>query len=315
MKQPLLAVACALMALGLGAQRTIHVSPEGSGNGSSWQLATNLHAALAEASLDDVLWLRSGTYLTSASDDRNEAFEVPPGIQILGGFSGSEQAASRRDPVRQPTILTGEIGTPDAHDNAYTILLLRGDHSATTIDGITIQRAYANGAGGPGEATRAGGGVLVHADRPGTSSTPSFVNCTFAENYARDGGAVYIDGRAALASPSFIACTFRQNEADLDGGAVYNDARRHGLVAPSFTDCQFTGNTANYGGAVFNQATKGEVQARFVDCTFGGNHAYVRGVSLYSIDHQGKSEATLLHCAFDDVETGTAQSSTLARQD
>ena len=298
MNKPLLVVACAFGALQLQAQTTLHVSPDGTADGSSWSQPTSLHSALKQAAAGDQLWLQAGTYAVSQAADRAVAFEVPPGVKLLGGFSGSEKSANQRNPAKQPTILSGEIGTQARHDNAYTILSLEGDHSRTTVDGVTLQGAYANGAGGPAAASRAGGAVHISTGAPRGQSAPSFVNCIFVGNYARDGGAVYIDGRAGTAKPNFIACTFRQNEADLDGGAVYSDARRRGQVNPTFTDCVFAGNVANYGGAVFNQATKGTSIPRFANCTFDANKAYVRGAALYSIDHQGRSEVQLTDCTF-----------------
>ena len=321
MNTPLLAVACALLATGLSAQRTLYVAPAGSGDGATWATAAQLHGALARARAGDQLWLAAGTYFTSATDDRREHFAVPAGVAVLGGFAGKENAAAKRDPAKHRTVLSGAIGTGARTDNAYTVLALHGDHSATTLDGLIVEGAYANGAGAPAAPARAGGGLHIAVGAPKTVSSPTIVNCEFAGNFARDGAAVYIDGRGGEARPSFVGCAFRQNEADLDGGAVYNDARRHGLVAPSFTGCTFDGNVANYGGAVFDQATKGTCTPKYSECAFAGNHAYVRGAALYSIDHQGSAESLLVGCTFVDGDDahgaaadGGGRSTTAARE-
>jgi len=184
MNKPLLAVVCVFMSLGLNAQRTLFVSPTGSGDGSSWVSSSSLHNALQSAESGDQLWLQEGTYLTASDANRNVYFDVPAGVRLLGGFAGREKNASARNPRDQKTILSGEIGKKERSDNA-----------------------------------------------------------------ARDGGGVYIDGSSGKAKPSFVNCTFRKNEADLDGGAIYNDGRRRGEASPSLVDCTFESNVANYGGA------------------------------------------------------------------
>ncbi len=315
MNKPLLAVACVLLGstASLSAQNTLFVSPTGLGDGSSWNSSATLTTALSRATAGDQIWLATGTYFTSATGDRAAAFTVPSGVSLLAGFSGSEKTAAKRNPAANPAILSGEIGSSARHDNAYTILILSGSTSETHLDGLTLRGAYANGAGAPGDAKRAGGAALVNTEGPGGTSSPVFSNCTFEANYARDGGGVYIDARAGTAAPTFVACTFRQNEADLDGGAIYNDGRRHGKATPSFVDCIFEGNVANYGGAIFNQATKGTSSPKLAGCNFRGNHAYVRGASLYNIDHQGLSRPTLVNCNFEDLLQGDEASDGLAR--
>ena len=313
MNTPLLA-ACALLGGSLHAQATLYVAPEGVADGSSWTAAASLHDALAAARPGDAVYVKTGTYLTSATGDRAASFVVPDGVRVLGGFRGDESDDRHRDPVAFETVLSGEVGTPERSDNAYTVVRLTSAGDATVVDGFTITGGYADGAGGSADPRRAGGGALVDLLRPGHAAAPRFVDCVFAANYARDGGGVYVSGRAGAAAPTFEACTFRDNEADLDGGAVYVDGRRHGEASPVLTDCRFEGNVANYGGAVFNQATGGTTHPRLTRCRFTANRAYVRGATLYAIDHRGDSEAEIDACVFDepaDVRPGAT--SPLAR--
>ena len=300
MNTPLLAAACALVGGSLHAQATLHVAPEGAADGSSWTAPANLHDALAAARPGDVLYVKTGTYLTSVAGDRTASFVVPDGVRVLGGFRGDESDDRHRDPIAFETVLSGEIGAPERADNAYTVVRLTGAGQATVLDGFTVTGGYADGAGGSADPRRAGGGALVELERPGHTTAPRFVDCVFAANYARDGGGVYISGRAGSATPTFVTCTFRDNEADLDGGAIYVDGRRHGEASPELTDCRFEGNVANYGGALFNQATGGTAHPRLTRCRFTTNRAYVRGATLYAIDHRGDSDTQLDACVFDE---------------
>ena len=118
--------ACALYGVALAAQSTLFVTPNGKGDGSSWSAAADLHAALKAARPGQAVWLAAGTYPTSTSDNRETSFRIPAGVRVLGGFSGSETVESQRKPKGAATILTGEIGTSDPHDNAYTVVRISG---------------------------------------------------------------------------------------------------------------------------------------------------------------------------------------------
>lgn len=314
MNTPLFAAACALAGGSLHAQATLHVAPDGAADGSSWAAPASLHGALASASPGDVLYLKAGTYVTSPEGDRAVSFRVPDGVRVLGGFRGDEADEDHRDPVAFAAVLSGEIGSPDREDNAYTVAHLSGVGTGTVLDGLTLIGGYASGAGGSADPRRAGGGLLVDLARPGGTTAPQIIDCVFAANYARDGGGAYVSGRAGVAKPTFEGCTFRDNEADLDGGAMFVDGRRHGVASPTLTECRFEGNVANYGGAVFNQATGGTTHPRLVKCGFARNRAYVRGATLYAIDHRGSAAPLLEGCVFDEP-TGVrpADASALAR--
>ena len=108
------------------------VTPDGTGDGSSWGQAANLHAALANANCS-ALWLREGTYKPVsdadskaavdayvASDDdglltSNQAkyFAVTRPVMVYGGFRGDESSLPDRSGVNPATtILSGDINAP-----------------------------------------------------------------------------------------------------------------------------------------------------------------------------------------------------------
>lgn len=313
MNIPLLAVAGTLLSGSLLAQNTLYVSPTGTGAGNSWTSSASLSSALQKAKPGDQVWLQQGTYPTSLDGNRDVYFDVPTGVRLLGGFTGREKDASSRNPRDNKTILSGEIGAKEKSDNAYTVVRLADASSSTTLDGLTITSAYANGHGPTADPRRAGGGLLIQVTKPEQFTQPTLINCIIEGNYARDGGGVYIDGRSGAAKPSFVNCTFRQNEADLDGGGIYNDGRRRGEASPHFVDCTFEQNVANYGGAIFNQATKGESHPQLTTCNFRDNHAYVRGETLYSIAHQGQNRPVIIDCVFEEFDQERKLESTVAR--
>lgn len=282
------------------AQNNFFVTPEGSGSGKSWDDACAIQTALARAVEGDEIWLKKGTYLTSSGTDRNEAFILQSNVSLYGGFEGTESKRSQRSLEPQQTVLSAEIGTNKKHDNGYTVLIIEKSALDVSIDGLTFNGGYASGAGPIADPKRAGGAVLIKSDKEQTASRVAFMNCVFQNNYARDGGAVYIDGRAAQQTLTFEKCEFVRNEADLDGGAVYCDARKNGNISPDFSKCKFTGNTANYGAVIFTQASKGKCNPELYDSHFSKNFAYVKGQSLFSVAHKGEAEPIVQNCVFDN---------------
>lgn len=85
------------------------VSPDGTGNGTSWDQAnSNLSGAvkLNEISQHDI-WMKEGVY---HGDDQNEnyCYYINKGVTITGGFAGTETNVNQRDPKNHPTIIDGD---------------------------------------------------------------------------------------------------------------------------------------------------------------------------------------------------------------
>ena len=80
------------------------------------------------------------------------------------------------------------------------------------------------------------------------------INCTFKENHAFRGGAMYYG--------SAVDCTFINNQADAFGGALYYG---------SAMNCTFTNNQASSGHQMGNGGAM--IHGSAVNCTFSGNYA------------------------------------------
>lgn len=128
---------------------------------------------------------------------------------------------------------------------------IANDDSAPFVTDCTISNSACHG----------GGAVYDSGTNSGASST--YVNCTFANNYARGaGGASWSWGNSA---PSYINCTFRGNGTNGQGGAI----GMYG-VNSKIVNCLFTGNTAYGGAALYIDYF---CSPSIVNCTFSGNVA------------------------------------------
>jgi hypothetical protein len=230
-----------------------YVSTAGGGDCSSWGQACTLSTALASATSGDEVWVKSGTYTGPVS--------LVNGVKMIGGFAGSETAASQSNPASNETILDG--GDSDR------AVLSESNASSTLLRGFTIQNGDDDGMEG-------GGGLSI------TDSSAMFVQCTFKDNVAAYfGGAVAIRGSSA---PVFVNCTFKDNGTGsggsvqpLGGGAVFIHDGSAG-----FTNCLFHDNKAGEGGAVLLV----DGSAAFKDCTIAENEATI-GFGGGLFDEQG----------------------------
>lgn len=275
-------IAILLSATFAQAQNIIFVAPSKSGDGKSWKTATNdLQAALKTAKKGTEIWVAEGIYTPTEGRNRNESFEIKEGVQLLGGFAGTEKSLTERKVELHPTILSGNIGKADNNDNSYNVVAMLNVTAATVLDGFIVSNGYADGNGQSGDRTRSGGGLFIQAEK---SANPTIKNCVFMDNFAKDGGAVYVKARnGATASPTFKNCNFDSNSADLDGGAVNLDGRAKGQNNTVFTACNFEHNKGNYGGAIFCYGLNGECVPTLENCQMAENAAYVKGGAIFQI--------------------------------
>lgn len=301
----------------------IYVTPDGDGDGSSWENATSeLHYAASVASDGNTqIWVKSGTYYGDSKDDKG-AFCIYPRNRIYGGFSGNESPefdVDNRDIDANPTILDGE---------SQRRVIYQSDHFSNSAyslwDGFTIQ----NGSAGSGGAiylcsnsyfynckfidnSAVGqGGAIYSVSASNENSANIFENCIFENNNSSMGGAIFDNIGLKLTN-----CRFIGNNATTKGGAYYVYMNKF----PEVANCLFANNTAVDGGAIYNRGnmtmtncnvvnneahnSKGglynEVKySRFYNSIFWGNN--VAGVA-----NQIEGECNLINCAVENGFNGT----------
>ncbi len=217
----------------------VNASLPNAGDGLSWATGfTTLQSALLTAEDGDEIWVASGTY--TPGNQRIGTFLINKSLSVFGGFAGDETLLNQRNLAANPTIVSGEIGTPDLEDNTYNLFSIDTD-GEVTIDGFIIERGFADGGVGPqrerGAAVKAtqadgftlrnclirnntsenlGGGVFI------SNNLTSFVlieSCIFEENSTTFGGAIALYTNTATAY-TMNRCTFHKNFSRYEGGAI-----------------------------------------------------------------------------------------------
>lgn len=285
--------------------RTVFVDPNSPAplrDGMGWSTAYNSYdEAMIYAATGDELRFADAVFKPTATTNRNTSFTLRNGLMIKGGYAGYGAAnPDARDPSLYQTVFSGDIGIQgDASDNSYHVFRSTTGPAGTrsTYDGIVVTGGNASGPDATSESAQGGATHLTPAN---------FINCSFIQNQASLGGAIY-----GPASGSYTNCNFTNNTA-MDGGAIYttatdtainlctftgNSATRDGgaVYAPgsfSMLTCSFTANSAaNRGGAIANAAN---VPITLAVCTFTRNSAATGG----AVDIATGGASSINRCIF-----------------
>ncbi len=196
----------------------VKADASGDDDGSDWENAfVLLQSALTAAQPKDQIWVAAGTYYPTSDHgwsigSRGNHFRMKEGVEIYGGFDGTESELSERDFRSNETILSGDIGLPGvSSDNSYHVIYNPPGHNidkSSLLDGFTVRDGFADGS----DPRFNGGGIYNH------HSDPTIRNCRVIYNTANNfGGGIYNDH----SSPMIVNTVIAHNKAD-NGGGLYN---------------------------------------------------------------------------------------------
>ncbi len=262
----------------------IYVKHDASGlnDGSSWTNAyTDLQTALGAAASGNHIWVAAGTYKPTTSLSRDIYFEIPNGVELYGGFAGTESDTSQRTDYgtggANETILSGDIGTEILNtDNSYHVVYI--DDASTTIklNGLTISDGYALDA--PEDYN--GGGIYISVNAV-NSNQLIVSNCIISDNRAYAGGGVHQESidNANNTITSYEYCKFISNISSWGGGN--SSHAKSGILTTNFNSCLFQNNSANHydGGAIYLWSFSAECNAYITNCTFTNNMVDAAGTT------------------------------------
>ena len=234
----------------------VYVDQQASGanNGTSWEDAfTSLSEALSVTEPITEVWVAKGTYYPG--DIRSSSFVLPPEVEVLGGFSGSETLSSQRDYTLNQTILSGAVGSIEGEDfKSYHVLVALEN---SVLDGFIIEDG--NASQNFTDERGVGGGLWAEGS--------AFVirNCQFRNNSVyQGGGAIWLK----TADATFINCEFSKNTTGGtgSGGAIW--AIESNLTLQS---CSFSENGSGFwGGAIRSDSTNLNIE----DSVFSENSSF-----------------------------------------
>lgn len=269
---------------------TIYVKCGQSGSGGSWndafgsiQDAVN-YANAKYASKGEVvqIWVCKGTYLSGTQ--RKDSIVLREGIELYGGFNGTENSLDQRAIDMNKTVLSGDIGVKDdISDNSYHVLIGANN---VVIDGFTVVGGNADKKDGGNVYDNKGGAILnyhggyrVRPNHDPIGFNTVVKNCTFTNNHAVEGGVIFTYHGG---NPEFESCEFSENTADYGGVAV-----DRGGTNSKYADCTFVNNKANFkGGALFVDYGS---MATLTTCAFKNNVSGTAGGAIYVIDRASQA--------------------------
>lgn len=237
----------------------------GANDGSSWSNAfTDLQEGIDLAVSGIEVWVAEGTYVPGPA--QSDSFLTKSGVRIYGGFTGGETVRRQRDWNLHPTILSGEIGGPDATDNSWHVVVADASNTTAMLNGFTVTRGYAGDVFHPygGGVYTWGGGVTL-------------VNVTLIDNDGRYGGG----GAHANVGGVINAynCRFIDNRALLGTGGGYWGSVGSAPQPLTLVNCVFTGNSAFRGGGLYLEHAS--LEPVLVNLTISGNTADSGGGGMY----------------------------------
>jgi hypothetical protein len=253
-----------------------------------------LQNAINAASSGDIIFVKQGvhkpTHLratpTSYTDgdhlNRNATFTPKNGVDIYGGFAGTESKTWQRvvddnghmvnqtilcgdvlnEAVIDPAITVGDRRTTLSKANAaYHVLYGSGITSLTYVNGVTLRYGHANGSG-------------INGDGGGMRSTVNFVaiNCIANNNTATYGGGWY--------EGTNTNCIATNNTATYGGG---------GWIYGTNTNCTANNNTATTNGGGWREGTNTNCTANNNTATHGGGWRYGTNTNCTANNNTGTS--------------------------
>jgi hypothetical protein len=215
-----------VLATAAAAQPVIYVDADADGaeTGTSWADAyEELDEALEAAPSGSQIWVAEGVYYPTDDPDRTESFFLRSGVEVLGGFTGTETSADQRivDPDENGTVLSCDIGTiGDPSDNCYHVVTAIDVDNTAVLDGFLV-----TGGNADGSAPNERGGGLTNYDggssSPDTEGYPTLRNVAFEGNSASGfGGGMYLN--VAVGTTVLEDVEFKENEARRGGGLYTN---------------------------------------------------------------------------------------------
>jgi len=286
----LLSVFFVITSFNLQAKTVYYVTATGTGDGSTWTNAANsIQTMIDKAISGDEVWVAKGTYYptteTIARDPRSQTFLIKGGVNLYGGFSGSESVIAQRAladlnldgkvdscELVNTTILSGDIdGVADVwtktintdgktwkwtvtgnEGNCYNVVSGGSIFNGFTVIGGNANNASLNKGGGIYACSLVTNCTVSNCSVSGNgggiySHYSSVTNCTVSNCLANSyGGGIYAD---SYYTSSVTNCTVSNCSASSYGSGIYADSSP--VTNCTVSNCSVSGN----GGGIYSHSS------------------------------------------------------------
>ncbi len=239
--------------------KSVYVTPNGTGNGTSWANALgSINSALGECAVGDEVLVAQGTYKQQVSPAN--------GVAIKGGYNAE---TGERDINKYVSIIDG------TDYNSYLINKSTTYSDPVLIEGFTVQNVN-NGAWGTGtlflrsnmtinrctfrnckSTSGEGAGAIFLENNDGKPNRPVISNCIFELCEGNYGAAIYNNGDATIENCIFRGCKGKR--------AVVRNKSTNAIIR----NCLFHNNT------IIEASAKGAIEngGIVINCTVCNNYS------------------------------------------
>lgn len=248
--------------------KRIYVTETGDGNGTSWQDAmSDLNKAIYIAKYVGAkeVWVAQGLYYPNLLRDRSYPVNLKSGVNVYGGFKGTERFLSERVPGAYISVISGDLGRIHReYDNSYNLIYYSrqlDDLDSAMIDGFTLQDAYQNNE--PDAipyAVYLKGGTIQNCTIANNINTALKLENSYARNCIIENNTAItnnINSPIVLNNSTIDSCIVRNNEGKLGGGCYANHSKIKSTIFHSNSASVLGGaicarNSNLWGNTIFN---------------------------------------------------------------
>ena len=242
----LLAVALFMGSAAMAQSKIYYVTPTGTAVDGGWSGTTTLTDALGKAVAGDQIWVQGFDQINNSNklyivpeSMKATGFTLNSGVQLYGGFKGDETTLDARETLGKPyqlkyrTVLSGDISRNDTIDNTNLIFPANGTRTDNAAHVLSINMAPSSGSnnnayptvvngfsigGGQADGTdEKGGGIYIYGDNT-NGGIFRIERCFFVNNYATQGGAIYVDAAVKNVNNQPMRCLQQRGRRTCCGG-------------------------------------------------------------------------------------------------
>ncbi|HZH72781.1 MAG TPA: BACON domain-containing carbohydrate-binding protein [Mariniphaga sp.] len=292
---------------------TVHwyVKADGTGDGSSWENAASLSAALLNIENDgDVIHIAEGVYAPESiirngqeADSRDKTFEIARNITLIGGYSSNPVEGEEPDATAHETILSGNLGDGNTAFHVVSVTAIRSELNKVVLKGLTVSGGFASAdasnvnVDGVAFPRDHGGGIII-----GAADVELFDVNVIENNSGRHAGGMYVFGSASV---YMERCKVNSNvgvNSNSNAAGFYLDN-----ATATLYDSEISYNSA--GGVAGGIMTLNSANIALYNSVISGNTSRTHGCGFYN---RTNSKALLVNCVVSDNKNNTGNGGGIA---